>query len=187
LIFGTAGIRADRILEDPIMRDQDRIDFSVKDRVAVIAMKRAPVNAIDHEMIDAIHAAHREADADKEVRAVILTSALPGVFCGGMDLKMAQQGDALSLRSFTDKFYIETMGSDVGLRPSSTRLLACRGQPQVCFQREADMSRQARLAGSVANEPIAEVAPPVSAASGFWRQADVLRALMRGECWSVIR
>jgi hypothetical protein len=30
--------------------------------------------------------------------------------------------------------------------------------------------------------PRPEVAPPVSAASGVWRQADVLRALMRGEC-----
>ncbi len=87
----------------------DRVDYNVTDRVAIIAMNRPPVNAIDHAMIDAIHAAFRQADADKAVRAVILTSALPGMFCGGMDLRMAAQGTALDLRAFLYKFYIETM------------------------------------------------------------------------------
>src|SRR5258707_5774155 len=91
------------------MSPQDRITYSVEDRIATIAMNRAPVNAIDYQMIDAIHAALRRADADRDVRAVILTSALPGVFCGGMDLTMARQGSALDLRAFLYKFYIETM------------------------------------------------------------------------------
>jgi enoyl-CoA hydratase len=91
------------------MSSQDRIDYQVTDKVAVIAMNRGPVNAIDHPMIDAIHAALRKADADKDVRAVILTSALPGMFCGGMDLRMVAQGDARDLRAFVHKFYIGTM------------------------------------------------------------------------------
>ncbi len=91
------------------MSSSDRIHYEVKDRVAVIAMDRAPVNAIDHPMIDAIHAALRQAEADAGVRAVILTSALPGMFCGGMDLRMVAAGDALDLRAFVYKFYIETM------------------------------------------------------------------------------
>jgi enoyl-CoA hydratase/carnithine racemase len=91
------------------MSSQDRIDYQVTDSVAVIAMNRGPVNAIDHPMIDAIHAALRKADADKGVRAVILTSALPGMFCGGMDLRMVAQGDARDLRAFVHKFYIGTM------------------------------------------------------------------------------
>jgi enoyl-CoA hydratase len=91
------------------MSSHNRIDYAVKDCVAVIAMNRAPVNAVDHPMIDAIHAALHQADADKDVRAVILTSALPGMFCGGMDLRMVAQGDAQDLRAFVHKFYIETM------------------------------------------------------------------------------
>ncbi|MCA8928370.1 MAG: enoyl-CoA hydratase/isomerase family protein [Alphaproteobacteria bacterium] len=87
----------------------DRILYDVRDRVATIAMNRAPVNAIDHAMIDAIHAAMRRAEADRDVRAVILTSALDGMFCGGMDLKMVAAGDALDLRRFVTKFYIGTM------------------------------------------------------------------------------
>jgi enoyl-CoA hydratase len=87
----------------------DRVDFEVKGRVAVIALNRAPVNAIDFPMIDAIHAAYRQAECDKGVRAVVLTSALPRMFCGGMDLKMVAAGDVLNLRSFLHKFYVETM------------------------------------------------------------------------------
>ena len=91
------------------MEPDRRVDYGVKDRIAVVAMNRAPVNAIDHPMIDAIHAALLRAEADPGVRAVILTSALPGMFCGGMDLRMVDRGDALDLRAFVTKFYIGTM------------------------------------------------------------------------------
>lgn len=91
------------------MSTEDRIAYEVTDRVAVIAMRRAPVNAIDHPMIDAIHAALLKANADPGVRAVVLTSALPGMFCGGMDLRMVAEGDAQDLRAFVTKFYIGTM------------------------------------------------------------------------------
>jgi enoyl-CoA hydratase len=91
------------------MASESRVDYTSQDRVAVIAMNRAPVNAIDHAMIDAIHAALCRADADTAVRAVILTSALPGMFCGGMDLRMVARGDAQDLRAFVHKFYIGTM------------------------------------------------------------------------------
>lgn len=91
------------------MPSDHRIDYEVKERVATIALNRAPVNAIDHAMIDAIHAGMRRAEADREVRAVILTSALPGMFSGGMDLRMVAEGDAQDLRAFVTKFYIGTM------------------------------------------------------------------------------
>lgn len=86
-----------------------QVEYSVADRIATIAMNRAPVNAIDHPMIDAIHVALRRADRDAEVRAILVCSALDGLFCGGMDLKMVDRGDALDLREFVYKFYMETM------------------------------------------------------------------------------
>ena len=91
------------------MSSQHRVDYTVVDQIATIAMNRPPVNAIDHPMIDAIHARLREADADSEVRAIVITSALPGMFCGGMDLRMVAAGDAMDLRRFVHKFYIDTM------------------------------------------------------------------------------
>lgn len=97
------------------MSSQHRVDYAVADRIATIAMNRAPVNAIDHPMIDAIHARLREADADPDVRAIIITSALPGMFCGGMDLRMVAAGDAMDLRRFVYKFYIDTMNIQYAL------------------------------------------------------------------------
>jgi enoyl-CoA hydratase len=92
-----------------------RLDYEVRERVAVIALNRPPVNAIDVPMIDAIHAALRTAEADPEVRAVIITSALEGMYCGGMDLRMAAEGSVDDLRAFLGKFYIETMNIQYGL------------------------------------------------------------------------
>lgn len=97
------------------MSSQHRVDYTVADRIATIAMNRPPVNAIDHPMIDAIHARLREADTDPDVRAIIITSALPGMFCGGMDLRMVAAGDAMDLRRFVYKFYIDTMNIQYAL------------------------------------------------------------------------
>jgi len=107
------------------MSSEHRVDYEVTDRVAVIALNRAPVNAVDHPMIDAIHARLREADADAGVRAVILTSALPGMFCGGMDLRMVYAGDAMDLRRFVRKFYLDTM--DIQYAMSKPTIAAING------------------------------------------------------------
>ena len=45
-----------------------RLDYSVQDGVAVLAMNRPPVNALDHPMMDALHAALRRADASQLTR-----------------------------------------------------------------------------------------------------------------------
>ena len=105
------------------MSSPHRLDYQVKDHIATLAMNRPPVNAIDHPMIDAIHAALRRADQDPEVRAVILTSAIPGMFCGGMDLRMVAEGDALALRAFVYKFYMETMNIQYALTKPSIAVI----------------------------------------------------------------
>jgi len=91
------------------MTGEQRIDYTVEDGIAIIRMMRAPVNAIDHQMIDELHAGLRRADTSAEVRAVILTSGLEGMYCGGMDLKMVARGDGLALRDFVYKLYLGTM------------------------------------------------------------------------------
>lgn len=98
------------------MSKDHRVDYEVRDRIACIALNRAPVNAIDHAMIDAIHAGLRRADADAGVGAVIITSALPGMFCGGMDLRMVLAGSTRDLRGFVYKFYMETLNIQYAMR-----------------------------------------------------------------------
>ena len=102
-----------------------RLDYSVQDGVAVLAMNRPPVNALDHPMMDALHAALREADADPKVGAIVLTSALPGMFCGGMDLKMVAAGDAQDLRAFVYRLYLDTM--DIQYALTKPTLVAING------------------------------------------------------------
>ena len=46
------------------MSKEQRVSYTVSEAIANIAMHRAPVNAIDHAMIEAIHAAMRRADED---------------------------------------------------------------------------------------------------------------------------
>lgn len=83
------------------------IDYAVRARVAEITMRRAPVNAIDHGLIEDINDAYRRAKADPEVRAVILTSAFDRSFSAGMDLAMIRGKRGLDLRRYLEKLYFE--------------------------------------------------------------------------------
>lgn len=70
-------------------------------------MRRAPVNAIDHALIEDINAAYREAKRDSDVRAIVLTSAFENAFSAGMDLAMIRHGRGLDLRRYLEKLYFE--------------------------------------------------------------------------------
>jgi enoyl-CoA hydratase len=82
------------------------LDYDVGGSVAEITMRRAPVNAVNHALIDEILAAYRQAKADPEVRAIILTSAFDNAFSAGMDLAMIRNGRGLDLRRFLEKLYL---------------------------------------------------------------------------------
>lgn len=83
------------------------VDYAIADRVAEITMRRDPVNAIDHGLIEDINAAYRTASADPEVRAIILTSAFDNAFSAGMDLAMIRNARGLDLRRYLQKLYFE--------------------------------------------------------------------------------
>ena len=85
----------------------ENLDYAVRDRVAEITMRRAPVNAINHALIDDINNAYRKAKADPGVRAVVLTSAFERAFSAGMDLAMIRGERGLDLRRFLQKLYFE--------------------------------------------------------------------------------
>lgn len=61
----------------------------VEDRdrgVRVLSLLRGKANALETTFVEAIHAAAVAAQEDDRVRAVVLTSANPKIFCGGFDL-----------------------------------------------------------------------------------------------------
>jgi enoyl-CoA hydratase len=81
------------------------VDYQVVDRTAEITMRRHPVNAIDHQLIDDLLAAFAKAKADPGVRAIILASAFTRAFSAGMDLAMIRNGRGIDLRRFLEKLY----------------------------------------------------------------------------------
>src|SRR5215470_14036335 len=83
------------------------LDYAVVDRVAEITMRREPVNAINHALIEDINNAYRKAKADPGVRAIILTSAFERSFSAGMDLAMIRNRRGLDLRRYLEKLYFE--------------------------------------------------------------------------------
>lgn len=85
----------------------ETLDYVVTDHVAEITMCRGPVNAINHMLIDELLLAYRQAREDKEVRAIILTSAFDNAFSAGMDLQMMQGKTGLDLHRFLEKLYFQ--------------------------------------------------------------------------------
>lgn len=64
----------------------DLIQVSLVDRLAVVTITRPPVNALNHEVIDALEAAFEELAGDETVGAVILTGAGEKAFVAGADI-----------------------------------------------------------------------------------------------------
>jgi enoyl-CoA hydratase len=93
--------------------------YEVRDRIAEITLDRPPVNALSVAMIEEVNAAFRRAGADDGVRAVILASANPKVFCAGLDLDLVKGGSAQDMRAFLDRLYVELAQIQYGLgKPS---------------------------------------------------------------------
>ena len=108
------------------MAETDLISYEVKGQVALITMRRPPVNAVNYAFIDAIHGAWRRADKDPGVRAIVLTSALGKAFSAGMDLDMIAGKGGAGLRAFLEKFYLETL--DIQYRLTKPTIAAVNGR-----------------------------------------------------------
>eukprot|EP00039_Didymoeca_costata_P015673 m.270944 g.270944 ORF g.270944 m.270944 type:complete len:268 (-) comp16265_c1_seq72:41-844(-) len=65
----------------------NRIAVDIDDEgICIITLNRPPANALDQESLQEIIDACTFADSSNEVRAVLLVSALPKIFSGGLDL-----------------------------------------------------------------------------------------------------
>jgi enoyl-CoA hydratase len=89
------------------MSGNSELTYAVSERIAEISLKRPPVNALSLALLEAIIAALRRAAADDGVRAVILTSAVPGRFSAGLDLDLILGKSGQEVRRFLDRLYVE--------------------------------------------------------------------------------
>jgi enoyl-CoA hydratase len=81
------------------------IRYDVQDHVAEILINNPPVNGLTHEVMDALMAALARASADPQVRCVIIASAVPGRFCGGLDLGTFLGGTPADKHAMVQKLY----------------------------------------------------------------------------------
>ena len=86
--------------------DED-LRYEVSDRIAEISLARAPVNALSLSLLEQLIAALRRAAADEDVRAVVLTSALPRRFSAGLDLRLLSGKPVAEVRSLLHTLYVE--------------------------------------------------------------------------------
>lgn len=83
------------------------IDYEVRNGVAEILFNNRPVNAITDAFMDALFQALERARQAPDVRAVILASAIPGRFCGGLDLPSFLRGTPAEAHRIVGKIYAQ--------------------------------------------------------------------------------
>lgn len=70
------------------------INYTSHNHVAEILIDNPPVNALTETLLDDYISALNKAAADDDVRAVIVSSAVPGRFCAGLDLRAIHLGQS---------------------------------------------------------------------------------------------
>jgi len=83
------------------------VHYAKADHIAAIRLARAPLNAFSIAFLDEIIAALRDAAADPDVRAVVLASDIPKMFCAGLDLDIILGSDEATIRAFLNRLYTE--------------------------------------------------------------------------------
>lgn len=89
------------------MTADENIHYDVSDHVAEISLNRPPVNALSFSLLEQLLIALKRAAADENVRAVIITSAVPSRFSAGLDLDLLLRNSREEVRQLLDKLYIE--------------------------------------------------------------------------------
>jgi enoyl-CoA hydratase/carnithine racemase len=93
--------------------------YDVSDHIAEISLARPPVNALSLALLEQLLAALRRAAADDNVRAIVLTSALPHRFSAGLDLRLLLGKPAAEVRRLLQKLYVELADAQYNLgKPS---------------------------------------------------------------------
>lgn len=89
------------------MTNDDILQYGVSDHVAEISLNRPPVNAMSLPLLEQLIMALRRACDDDDVRAVLITSAIPSRFSAGLDLDLLLRNSGEEVRQLLDKLYVE--------------------------------------------------------------------------------
>lgn len=83
--------------------EKQRVQYEVRDGVAVLTMDDGKVNAINDDFLDQLHAGLDSAENDDAVKAVVLAGR-PGLYSAGLDLKTLPTLDHAGKHAFVVRF-----------------------------------------------------------------------------------
>lgn len=83
------------------------LNYHVNEGIAEILLNDPPVNGITAEMLDALMMHLRQAGSDPKVRAIVIGSALPGRFCGGLDLFKFRENSPSEAYEIVNRLYFQ--------------------------------------------------------------------------------
>lgn len=95
------------------------VRYEVTNSIARITLARPPVNALSLPMISAVVAAFQRAADDRNVRAVVLSSAVARRFSAGLDIDILLGKSGTEIRKFVQELYINLYDAQYNLgKPS---------------------------------------------------------------------
>ena len=94
------------------------IQYTTANHVAEILINNPPVNALTEALLDDYIAALHKAGQDDDVRAIIVSSAVPGRFCAGLDLKAINDGQA-NVPDLLERLYRQVTDAQYALNKPS--------------------------------------------------------------------
>jgi enoyl-CoA hydratase/carnithine racemase len=113
---------------DPGASRGDEVLYEVSDHIATVTLNRPErMNTISRDMLTQIAARMVQADADREVRVVILTGT-GRAFCAGLDLTEVTRAEG-NAGGITDTARVST---DLDLRNTPPTVLFNMGKPTIC-------------------------------------------------------
>ncbi len=71
--------------------------------VTAVTLERPPANALGIPLLDGLHLAMDAAEKAGDVKVMVITSAIPGFFAAGADIKHLSSIDAASFTAYGDK------------------------------------------------------------------------------------
>ncbi len=98
--------------------------YEVRERIAEIHLCHAPVNALDADMLDVLIAALERANADENVRAVLLASDIPGRFCAGLDMKKLLASSPTQVHALLSRLYVKLYDAQFNLTKPSISVVS---------------------------------------------------------------
>jgi enoyl-CoA hydratase/3-hydroxyacyl-CoA dehydrogenase len=81
----------------------ETVKLETRERVAIAWLDRPPANSISQQVIEELGRIWSKVDGDSEVRALVIASANPMLFCAGADIKSFTQMDEASGRKLIDE------------------------------------------------------------------------------------